>query len=67
MQTSTLRTTGEDAGARLMNPFMGRPPSNVAYATAWGRMLHGKSDEILGDGSLSRFEGKVNLIFTSSS
>jgi len=28
-------------------------------------MLHGKSDEILGDGSLARFEGKVNLIFTS--
>jgi site-specific DNA-methyltransferase (cytosine-N4-specific) len=28
-------------------------------------MLHGKSDEILADGSLARFEGKVNLIFTS--
>lgn len=28
-------------------------------------MLHGKSDELLSDGSLSRFEGKVNLIFTS--
>lgn len=28
-------------------------------------MLHGKSDELLSDSSLSRFEGKVNLIFTS--
>lgn len=28
-------------------------------------MLHGKSDVLLADGSLSRFEGKVNLIFTS--
>ncbi len=28
-------------------------------------MLHGLSDEILADGSLSRFEGNVNLIFTS--
>lgn len=44
---------------------MGRPPANVAYATPWGRMLHGKSDEVLADGSLARFEGKVNLIFTS--
>jgi len=44
---------------------MGRPPANVAYATSWGRMLHGKSDEFLSNGSLSRYEGKVNLIFTS--
>lgn len=28
-------------------------------------MLHGNADEILTDGSLTRFEGKVNLIFTS--
>lgn len=28
-------------------------------------MLLGKSDQILANGSLSRFEGKVNLIFTS--
>ena len=28
-------------------------------------MLHGKSDDILAGGSLARFEGKVNLIFTS--
>ena len=51
--------------ARPLSPFVGRPPANVAYATQWGRMLHGKSDEILADGSLARFEGKVNLIFTS--
>jgi site-specific DNA-methyltransferase (cytosine-N4-specific) len=51
--------------AREVNPFLGRPPECVAYATARGRMLHGRSDEILSDGSLARFEGKVNLIFTS--
>jgi site-specific DNA-methyltransferase (cytosine-N4-specific) len=28
-------------------------------------MLYGKSDEILANGSLARFEGRVNLIFTS--
>lgn len=44
---------------------MGRPPANVAYATPRGRMLHGRSDEILADGSVAQFEGKVNLIFTS--
>lgn len=65
MQTSTLRATEEDGGAHAINPFMGRPPSNLAYATAWGRMLHGKSDEILCDKSLARFEAKINLIFTS--
>ena len=48
-----------------VSPFIGRPPANVAYATARGRMLHGKSDQILADGSLARFEGKINLIFTS--
>lgn len=65
MQTTTLAITGEYESGRLINPFMGRPPSNLAYATAWGRMLHGQSDKILSDGSLARFEGKVNLIFTS--
>lgn len=49
----------------LPNPFLGRPPANVCYATQWGRMLLGKSDQILDGKSLSRFEGKVNLIFTS--
>jgi DNA modification methylase len=65
MQKTTLRTSGGDESVLTTNPFIGRPPSNVAYATAWGRMLHGRSDEILGDKSLARFEGKVNLIFTS--
>ncbi|MCB2186032.1 MAG: site-specific DNA-methyltransferase [Deltaproteobacteria bacterium] len=54
-----------EAQARFVNPFLGRPPSNLAYATQWGRMLLGKSDHILANGLLSRFEGKVNLIFTS--
>ena len=38
---------------------------SVAYATQWGRMHHGKSDQLLGGKTLARFEGKVDLIFTS--
>lgn len=50
---------------KTTNPFLGRTPSNVAYATQWGRMFHGMSDVILDGGSMSRFEGKINLILTS--
>lgn len=49
----------------LLSPFLGRPPTSVAYATKRGRMLLGNSNNLLVDGSLSRFEGKINLIFTS--
>lgn len=49
----------------VVSPFRGRPPINVAYQTAYGRMLHGLSDEFLKSGTLERFEGKVNLVFTS--
>jgi len=45
--------------------FRGRPPLNVAYQTAYDRMLHGLSDDILKSGELDRFEGQVNLVFTS--
>ena len=65
MHATAVRTQPVEPVARPTSPFMGRPPANVAYATPCGRMLHGKSDEILTDGSLARFEGKVNLIFTS--
>ena len=47
------------------SPFRGRPPLNVAYQTAYGRMMQGLSDEILNSGALDRFEGKINLVFTS--
>lgn len=60
-----LKNSIVEGMVRPTSPFLGRPPSNVAYTTQWGRMLHGKSDEILDDGSLNRFEGKINLIFTS--
>lgn len=50
---------------RLSSPFIGRPPSGVAYSTRWGRMYLGKSDALLSDGSMERLAGKVNLIFTS--
>jgi len=39
--------------------------SDAAYETKQGFMLSGMSDQILSDGLLSRFEGKINLIFTS--
>src|SRR5690348_1091599 len=51
--------------ARIASPFVGRIPANVAYATQRGRMVHGSSDVVLSDGSMSRFEGSINLIFTS--
>jgi DNA modification methylase len=60
-KTKSRRTSKQKADT----PFRGRLPANVAYATRWGRMLHGMSDVILDDGSLSRFEGKINLVFTS--
>lgn len=48
-----------------LSPFRGRPPSDVAYQTAYGRMIQGLSDELLRSGALEKFEGKVNLVFTS--
>lgn len=65
MTTTTAKAADEGAATRPASPFVGRPPTSVAYATQWGRMLHGKSDQLLADGTLSRFEGKVGLIFTS--
>jgi site-specific DNA-methyltransferase (cytosine-N4-specific) len=65
MEVTTPRVSSIETKVYPENPFKGRPPANVAYATAHGRMLYGKSDEILTDGSLSRFEGRINLIFTS--
>ena len=65
MHTIAAQTQAVEPAVRAPSPFTGRPPTNVAYATQCGRMLHGRSDEILADGSLSRFERKVNLIFTS--
>ena len=65
MTVSHLDTSIAKLATRPASPFLGRTPSNVAYATQYGRMLHGKSDELLDDGSLMQFEGKINLIFTS--
>lgn len=64
-QPAALNPVIDEPKTGPTNPFIGRPPSSVAYTTQRGRMLHGKSDELLGNGSLARFEGKVNLIFTS--
>ena len=45
--------------------FRGRPPGSLAYATPRGRMFYGSTETILTDGTLSRLEGNVDLIFTS--
>lgn len=50
---------------RKQSPFLGRRPDAVAYSTAYGRLFHGHSDELLGTAAFKRFFGKVNLIFTS--
>lgn len=61
----SLASPHEDTAARLPNPFLGRPPLSLAYATQWGQMQHAKSDQLLSGTSLACFEGKVDLIFTS--
>ena len=65
MLLTTPPQNDQDASRCPGSPFLGRPPAALAYATQCGRMLHGKSDDLLSDGTLSRFEGKINLIFTS--
>ena len=47
------------------SPFLGRKPENAAYQTPYGRMVKGLSDELMRSGTLDRFEGKVNLVFSS--
>jgi len=61
VQTSTVRNPRRGSAT----PFRGRAPSEVAYSTALGRMYLGQSDELLKAGAFKRFEGRVNLIFTS--
>lgn len=67
MPTNMNKTETPPTGfaARKVNPFMDGSLGNVAYATPWGRMLYGKSDELLVNGSLTQFEGKIDLVFTS--
>jgi DNA modification methylase len=47
------------------SPFVGRPCADTSYMTHWGRMFSGKSNELLAGSGFTRFQGKVNLIFTS--
>ena len=60
--THLIREERQSTGASV---FRGRPPACTAYATRHGRMLFGKSDEILSGPALASLQGKVNLIFTS--
>ena len=46
------------------NPFLGKRPKRVVYQTNSGRMYQGNSEEIIAH-ELKRFEGKIQLIFTS--
>src|SRR5688500_14630238 len=43
----------------------GRPPKNLAYRTALGRLFKGKAEQVLAQPTMERFKGRVNLIFTS--
>ena len=47
------------------NPFTGRIADCVAYRTKYGQMYSGTAEDILDEPSVSRFEGKVQLILTS--
>ena len=49
MQHITAGTVIDQIGMRPLSPFIGRPSTNVAYATHWGRMLHGRSDDQFGN------------------
>lgn len=64
-QSGTVGRVRGELGEPKEPLFIGRPPATLAYSTRWGRMLHGRSDDLLGNGSLTRFEGRVNLVFTS--
>lgn len=61
-----INTSDFDASEKkITSPFVGRPHSSLAYSTSRGQMLFGNSDQLLANGAISRFEGKINLIFTS--
>jgi len=61
----TSKRRKNSTAKKSVNLFRGKPLSNLAYATKWGRMIYGKSDDILSNGSLAKFDGKIDLIFTS--
>lgn len=63
--TMTTHLINEEVHGKQPSVFRGRPPACTAYATRYGRMLHGKSDEVLSGTAVSSLQGKVNLIFTS--
>ncbi|HWZ63648.1 MAG TPA: site-specific DNA-methyltransferase [Steroidobacteraceae bacterium] len=48
-----------------VNPFRGRPHQSVAYTTRCGRVYHADAGHLLASEGFSRYQGKVNLIFTS--
>jgi DNA modification methylase len=37
----------------------------VAYSTKLGRLIHGKAEEALASGLLKKYQGKIDLVFTS--
>ena len=49
----------------IRSPFQGRPPKAVAYRTEYGQMLLGKAEDALALPLLRKFNGRINLIFTS--
>ena len=65
MQVTEIPNQAEEQLQSKSNPFLHSLDNNLAYETYKGRMLFGKSDEILANGDLGYLENKVNLIFTS--
>lgn len=58
-------STVEVCAEEVLSPFRGRPPYSVAYKTKFGRMFHGLSDQLLQTEALERYQGQVDLVFTS--
>ncbi|MFC7777703.1 DNA-methyltransferase [Pantoea sp. GCM10028869] len=65
MQVTDILNQADEQLQNQTNPFSDSPDTNLAYETQKGRMLWGKSDDILASGELDYLENKVNLIFTS--
>ena len=50
---------------RKPSPFVGRGQHGLVYRTSYGRMINGRSDELLKAKTFESLRGKVNLVFTS--
>ena len=49
----------------INSAFRGRPPKFLAYQTKFGRLFHGKAEEVLKSPYFRSLVGQIQLIFTS--